>query len=103
MSFASATTHKSVASRRSSVQIAHGSSSVSEKQREQSRTRSFTAKIASASASASARGRLSRKKTRRAAVFGPTVGSFENSLIRLWMGPAIAFVTRTSRGRAIPR
>jgi hypothetical protein len=80
-SFASATTQISFASRRGSAQIAHGSSSVIAKQREHRRTRSLRATIASASASASARGRLSRWKTSRAAVFGPIVGSLLNSLI----------------------
>jgi hypothetical protein len=47
--------------------------------------------MASASDCASLRGRFKIWNTRRAAVFGPTVGSFENSLIRLSIGPAIAF------------
>jgi hypothetical protein len=80
-SFASATTQISRASRRGSAQMLHGSASVIEKQREQSWTRSLSATIASASASASARGRFSRWKTSRAAVFGPIVGSLLNSLI----------------------
>jgi len=67
--------------RRVSAQITHGSSSVIEKQREHKRTRSLSATIASASACASSRERLSRWKTRRAAVFGPIVGSLLNSLI----------------------
>jgi hypothetical protein len=54
---------------------------VIEKQREHNWTRSLSATIASASASASPRGRLSRWNTRRAAVFGPIVGSLLNSLI----------------------
>jgi hypothetical protein len=80
-SFASPTTQISAASRRGSAHVAHGSSSVIEKQRPHSRTRSLSAMIASARASASDFGRLSRWKTSRAAVFGPIVGSLLSSLI----------------------
>jgi len=77
------TTHINDASRRASPHTAHDSSSAIEKHRAQRRMRSFKARIASANSCASPRGRFRRWNAKRAAVLGPMVGSFENSLIKL--------------------
>src|SRR5207244_9326153 len=76
------TTHTTLASRRASVQIRHGSCSLKLPHLEQNPTCSRSARVASASRSASSRGARSRCSASRCALFWPMAGSLPSSSIR---------------------
>src|ERR1043166_6179844 len=89
MLYASSTTQITDGSRRASLQIAHGSTSVMLLQTEQRKIFCFTSMIALASASASAGVRLRMWYASRDADLAPMPGSFVSSLIRLASGGAV--------------
>src|SRR4051794_38069140 len=99
MSRGSSTTHTTVASRRSSVQIEHSGPSEMLKHRPQNVIRSFTSVMDRASRTASSFGSFSRWNAIRCADFGPTPGSRPSSSIRSWTGPAYKQFLRGSGDR----
>ena len=82
----SSTTHTIRGSRRSSVQNAHSSASVTLKQRAQKRTLALASLIAPARRATSSAGIFSRWKAIRCADFGPMPGSRPSSSISVWTG-----------------
>src|SRR2546427_3149966 len=100
-SFASSTTHSSVASRRGSRQIAHGSSSARFPQAPHAVTCERTRRIACASRSAASAGSLSRWNASRCAVLDPIPGSLASSVTRSSMADTSRY-NGSWNGKGIP-
>src|SRR5439155_8855144 len=100
-SFASSTTHSSVASRRGSRQIAHGSSSARFPQVPHAITCERTRRIACASRSAASAGSLSRWNASRCAVLDPIPGSLASSVTRSSMADTSRY-NGNWNGKGIP-